>query len=464
MRHRRVALLSIIIALAPIASPTAFATTNGPSSGGGATVVSPIYEVIDEAQAIRFRETFGLDSSLATVRAAAIDTAQYSSELYGLPLSDAEVADLLKRAQVQRDIKPAFEQAATYPTFAGAYLDQHAGGQPVFMFTKDAVYLPPDVSSLMAKGVDFRVIEAEFSMAELLATQARVDASWSDLRTEGIGILETGIATDRNAVAIGVQGLTESEATALRQRFGPSLIIEEARPSQADACNNSADCRPLRGGIELVYLGIDRCTSGFVVKQSATAEIQFLTAGHCIAVNGGYGATWYHNGTTIGDARRETWHPNHIRGGDVGLIDMFSAQVPTTKNLIHIGSGNSRTVAGWDSSQYVGDQSCRFGINGGLDCGSIVEVNITKDSPTPNDGTMKVTHTNVVNFDSLEGDSGGPFFYYGAGSYVIAQGTHVHSGTAAEARSWFTPIAWGRTTFDEIWGYSYSVCVNSSCT
>jgi len=77
---------------------------------------------------------------------------------------------------------------------------------------------------------------------------------------------------------------------------------------------------------------------------------------------------------------------------------------------------------------------------------------------------MTVTHTNEANFDSIEGDSGGPFFYYAAGSYVIAQGTHVHSSVPTDPRSWFTPISWGRTTFNEIWGYDYTLCINSSCS
>ena len=85
MRHRRVGILSVVIAFASIGAPSAHATGEGTSYGGVATVANPDEVVSAEAQAIRFRETFGLDSSLATVRAGATDTAQYSSQLYGLP-------------------------------------------------------------------------------------------------------------------------------------------------------------------------------------------------------------------------------------------------------------------------------------------------------------------------------------------------------------------------------------------
>lgn len=218
------------------------------------------------------------------------------------------------------------------------------------------------------------------------------------------------------------------------------------------------------GGLKITQ-SASWCTSGFVVKALNTGGIRLLTAGHCIDVNGGSGATWKHNGTRFGLAKDETWKVGVTRDGDVGLIDLDADEVPSTKNLMYRSGTTYKTVAGWDSNQYVGDQSCRVGATWGLDCGEINAVNVTRDSTVPGVGTMTVRHTNQVSFDSTGGDSGGSM-YFTSGAYVIAQGTHVHSAKdgTADAYGWFTPISWGKSTLEGLFGYDYVVCVNSSCS
>lgn len=82
---------------------------------------------------------------------------------------------------------------------------------------------------------------------------------------------------------------------------------------------------------------------------------------------------------------------------------------------------------------------------------------------------MTVRHTNIVSFDSIGGDSGGPY-YFTSGLAVIAQGTHVHSDEPGELepgeplRGWFTPITWGSSQMVTSFGFDYSVCVTASCS
>ncbi len=149
----------------------------------------------------------------------------------------------------------------------------------------------------------------------------------------------------------------------------------------------------------------------------------------------------------------------------MGLIDIYTSEVPATKNQLRTTGSTVKSVGGWDSAQFVGDQSCRVGIKSGLDCGEIKVVNVTNPSTVPCCGTMQVVHTNEVTFDSSDGDSGGPM-YFTSGSVLIAQGTHVHSDTdgTLNANGWFTPISWGNSTFSGIWGYGFSVCVTISCS
>jgi len=75
----------------------------------------------EEEEALAFRETFGLDSSLHLIRAAARDQ-HYSAEDYGVPLSPAEQSEMQRRAQVQLDIRPAIDLASEQPSFAGLCL------------------------------------------------------------------------------------------------------------------------------------------------------------------------------------------------------------------------------------------------------------------------------------------------------------------------------------------------------
>lgn len=190
-----------------------------------------------------------------------------------------------------------------------------------------------------------------------------------------------------------------------------------------------------------------------------------LTAGHCIAVTGGAGAVWSHNSDTLGIGAQETWNVGTTRNGDVGLIDIYTSEVPATKNQLLDAGTTVKAVGGWDSSQMLGDQTCRAGATSGVDCGQINVVNVTRASTVSGVGTMTVQHTNQVSFDSTAGDSGGSM-YFRSGAVVVAQGTHVHSDvdTANPAYGWFTPISWGKSTFSGLFGFDYSVCTTSSCS
>lgn len=99
------------------------------------------------------------------------------------------------------------------------------------------------------------------------------------------------------------------------------------------------------------------------------------------------------------------------------------------------------------------------------DCGTLTDLDVTNDSCNPAETICKaIHHTNEVSFDSLGGDSGAPVYQYSpTPGYVIGYGTHVHSGDAAESTGWFSPIDRGRSAYDAIATYTYSICLTSSC-
>lgn len=418
-----------------------------------------------EADALRFRATFGLQGGLEFVRSAARDPSRYSNMDYGVPLDAAEVAELTRRATIQATIDLIVEKVAANDTFAGMYLDQRAGGMPVFMFTADIADREEQLSRIVGTAFTFRTRLAIRTYEEFTSINDQIASSWDRLKADGIDIVRAGIRTDLNVVEIGVLGLSTDSSVRLENEFGPGIVVAEDQVAVADACNSISDCRPMKGGLKIHRAASVYCTSGFVVKALNTGGTRILTAGHCIAVNGGSGAIWNHNGTRFGLAQEETWNVGATRDGDVGLIDLDDDEVPTTKNLIHTTGTTVKTVAGWDSVQSVGDQSCRVGATWGLDCGEINAVNVTRASSVAGVGTMTVRHTNQVSFDSTGGDSGGSM-YFNSGAYVIAQGTHVHSAVngSDNAYGWFTPISWGRSTLEGLFGYDYVVCVNSSCS
>lgn len=72
-------------------------------------------------RATEFRRLFGFDARLVTIRLAATDPT-YSSDPYGVPLSDAERAELLRRVQVEIDIEAAVRAASKLQTWGGYYI------------------------------------------------------------------------------------------------------------------------------------------------------------------------------------------------------------------------------------------------------------------------------------------------------------------------------------------------------
>lgn len=209
-----------------------------------------------------------------------------------------------------------------------------------------------------------------------------------------------------------------------------------------------------------------------------------MTAGHCIDVYGGVNFIWDHDGSpnAFGRARYDTWKRTGSGTADVGLVYLFTAEFPTTKNQIHTGPGRLNAVQYSTPTFYqsVGYQVCRYGEHsnepGKLACGTITRVDVAKPSSVPGFGSMMVDPTIEVSFDSIGGDSGGPMFAYLSGGPfstgpVAAYGTHVHSDDHTidpTPHGWYTPIDVGRAAYPNAPGntthYGYTVCITPSCT
>ena len=132
------------------------------------------------------------------------DKVTYSSEPFGVPLAEAELAEMFRRARIQSAMDDAIAHARTLDGFAGAYLDQKQGGRPVFMFTAPDAARRSALAARLPEGADVQVKEAVRTESELAELKGRVEADVEDWTTTGIEIVRVAIRTSLNTLRIGV--------------------------------------------------------------------------------------------------------------------------------------------------------------------------------------------------------------------------------------------------------------------
>lgn len=185
--------------------------------------------------------------NLDFVRAARTDP-HFSSDLYGIPLSPAETDDLLRRAAVENSVGPAYSYARGNPSFAGAYFDHLAGGEPVFLFTDPPQGVADELAKRLPAGTSFRIGNAAHTETELLALKDRIDADIEGLWEEGHKVVRVELDTSENRLRVGVLDLTEDTVTRLVSAYSDQIEVFADLPAQADATHAHGSFRgPSRG-------------------------------------------------------------------------------------------------------------------------------------------------------------------------------------------------------------------------
>lgn len=160
----------------------------------------------------------------------------------------------------------------------------------------------------------------------------------------------------------------------------------------------------------------------------------------------------------IGDAEKQTWYTG--AWADVGVIDYTA--VPTDRNNFWTDSGvKSMTSVPTSSSMQIGDFVCRVGRASGHDCGFVVDTDESMPSEITDVGTRTIHHQWVVGFDSIGGDSGGPYFISNEG-----WGIHTHStdpGEPGHPKGWYSPLTWTVVEYQQRWGVTFQYCVTDAC-
>ncbi|HET7182659.1 MAG TPA: hypothetical protein VFI15_10540 [Candidatus Limnocylindrales bacterium] len=448
----------------------------------------------DESDAgMHFRLTFGLRADPDYVALAAKGGPDFSNADWGVPLSDAEAAEMQRRLDIQHSLTAALEYANSQPSFAGAYIDQLQQGMPVFLFTDpDAI----DASKLSA-GVDastkVAIGRAAYTLKELTSTQELISDSREQLTRAGLDVTSVSTNVETNQVEVAVAKMTTEGANALRN-IAPAAVLMEGGQPVADACTITS-CPPptgLIGGLYIIESGIHYCTAGWVGKRLDVSGVTALvTAGHCVR---GGSLDWHHNSSVIGYAANSNgWYDGSW--SDVGWIVLNSSSIPSAKNKALYNPTTSPpkvvsiTSTADANQQLQGEQVCRIGYGSwykethpsdplhnhytGLQCGKIVRYSSDSNGVDDEDSQSCVATTNckyirymkVVGFDSTGGDSGGTIFEPTTGSTAVLLGTHVHSETDSSSsdRGWYTTYQYNHIELHDYLGYDIVACLTASC-
>jgi hypothetical protein len=441
----------------------------------------------DLAQAAVFRHDIGFDASATTIARAATDRAAYPDLTFGVPLSEAEATELLRRNQIAVDIGPATSILAEDPAWAGVWIDHSAGGVPVFQFATDAAEAQAKVDRVLSKGVDHRVVAVARSYAELDAIRAKIFAAAAELEASGLVVTSVGFDTIGNRLRVGLLSLSTDSRNAMAGRFGP-VVVHEQGFAATDACPETG-CMPIKAGIGVTDTnGNWPCTVGYLAKRYDTSPDQLvaITAGHCVK-RGSKSAYWQHGSVNIGLPSQKSSSYVHAffdnSNADVGSFttkQLSDANRRTRNLLLWSTGGGTADITGFQpwGSQAVNTVVCRTGRTTDIKCGIIQDNNENKYSTIYNsDGSINERHliegTVVYKVDGLGGDSGGPVYVttlpYPYDRYKATMyGTHVDSPFDDVFHStwsgWYSPIDRGIAQLEASFpGFDIAMCSSAAC-
>lgn len=430
------------------------------------------------AQADLFRSSMGLDAGETVARQSFDQRAKYSDLRYGVPLTPNEAAEIDRRLIERPQVQEAIDYAISEDTSAGMYFDQLDGGKPIFLFTENVGQQADAIQRHLPNGVDFDVRKVDYPTSRLRQVQEEIVADFRKLQAQGLPIAQVGVVAEGNHVLVGLEYPSPGTQATLRDRYGPMVSTEVVGPSVLDVCNSRSDCRPIKGGLKMGRGGEFLCTTGFNGVRRDNGNHVVLTAGHCLALNGGVQncePLWKHNGNVFGCAKGESLpaNPNTDAEADVGWIltddgvgdDGRDNEDIAPRHFFYTYENNVDAV-GWvmgGSDLQENDILCRSGGTSGWTCGKLLQKCVKRVTS----GNWHIKCVAEVKFDSTGGDSGGPVVRpipippY-APTYAAA-GIHSHStddGHCEETndcRSWFTKAS-------RIEQYSPAdICTTSAC-
>jgi hypothetical protein len=188
--------------------------------GGAPTSLAapPDGDLLDYA--VGFRRDFGLTAGEAHVQDTFQDPLGYPDRTWGLPLSEAEAADLEARLRWQTRLGDAIAYAESQPDYGGMYYDQAVGGSAVFRFTADLDRHRSAVASRAPGEALIEVRDAVYRMSDLERLKDEISSHIMGLRSEGIPVVQVDANARANRVLVSVERDSAGALSALRARYG----------------------------------------------------------------------------------------------------------------------------------------------------------------------------------------------------------------------------------------------------
>jgi hypothetical protein len=181
----------------------------------------PSISLDDLAAAVRFREAFGLRSDEAWIIQVARDpSSAHGTDVFGVPLTPAEVGELERRAIANDELQPVLE------SYGQRFADMYSGvwladdGTLLILFTKQIEEHRRALGSMIQPGAKVDVREARWTLRELNAFAERVrnDIDWlPQIEAWPLGV---DVHIGNNAVQLLISSANPDTAEEIAEHFG----------------------------------------------------------------------------------------------------------------------------------------------------------------------------------------------------------------------------------------------------
>lgn len=287
----------------------------------------------DLRRALRVRQDFGLDASLARVAKLRMSDPDMSDS-FGVPMDPAEAGEIAERQRVLREDREPVEQVADEEVgvFGGSFMDNQTGKFTIAV-TKDDERIEKKLKERVKNKDRIKVIRVEKTLRALQDVKADVLARRDEYKSQGIVISGVGPRESLNKVEVQVREDAPRAQQEFDRRYGKKVVVaEESYAEFSGGATNVQDSAPFRGGQHIRDVDASNygCTSGFIGYRNTVPTTYFvITAGHCGAQN----HLIYQVGRALGRVNARAAGENSIADGArllftpiVGGVDQRSSQ------------------------------------------------------------------------------------------------------------------------------------------
>lgn len=272
------------------------------STGRGASgpLGSPAPRQPPVQHALALRRQLGLRASTGYAARLSRGGSASSNNGYGIPMTQAELAELLRRDKAAGDIPrlDATQMQINPSTYAGAWIDQPSGGVINVNFVSTS--RPPDansIASLFPRNTPIVIHNtASIDKEALHKLYLRISDGFQYWNARGVVIKGAAESIPDNVVTVTVSSPINVARSVLYAHYGcrglnvvpgkggTDQVARPQRPGTAPAAADPRDIRggPLYGGEKITITG--GCTAGYSDAPGSfnPGNLWSVTAGHCV--------------------------------------------------------------------------------------------------------------------------------------------------------------------------------------